>query len=425
MRLLDRLMAALPGGAGPRRDIDEPRNWGIDTGQSEAGEIVTASTAINLDIVQACLEVLAGSVSSLPLMVFERLDGDRRRPARDLPIFDVLHRRPNDRQTSQEFRDEQQRHLAYHRNCYARILSADGAPVAQLIPYHPDRLKKIERGNDGRVYYTFGGLGATPDEVVRDDLIWHIRKAPLTVDGLRGRGVYETSRETLGRALAVENYGARWFRNSGQSGGILKHPGTFKSKEDRDLFVETWRAGSTGAAQHRDRLLTHGVDYVPMSVQNDQAQFIETLKHLETKVCGLWNMPPHRVSRLDRATNNNIEHQGIEYVVHTLAPWICAWEQSASRDLLVGDEQDKCFVEFNVAGLLRGDISARYRAYAIARQWGWLSVNDIRRLENQDPVDGGDTYLQPLNMAPAGTDPSKDGPNDPGSPDQPAQPPGR
>lgn len=395
----DRLAASL--GYSPLSP-DDARVWGASSVVAQSGVAVTAASALQLSVIQAVREVLSASISTLPFQVYAR-DGEAKRLMPEHPVYRLLHHRPNERQTAQEFRDEQTQHLVFERNCYARIVPMDGAPVGALEPIHPSRISRIERAQDGRVYYTVAPLGAGTPETLRDDEIWHIRKAPLTSDGLRGMPVYETGREEIGRALAVEYYGSRFFRNSGKAGGILKHPGKFASKQDRDDFWEAWRMRTTGEAQHSDKLLTHGVDYVGVALNNDEAQFIETLKACEVKIARLWQMPPHRVGILDRATNNNIEHQGIDYVVHTLAPWISAWEQAASRDLLIGPEQDSLFCEFNVAGLLRGDIGARYRAYAAGRQWGWLSVNDIRRLENQQPIGPqGDRYLEPENMRRAG-----------------------
>lgn len=402
MAIFERIMASL--GYTPLR-ADDPRAWGAGgTTIAQSGVSVTEESAAQLGVILAVQEVLAGTCSTLPFMVFER-SGDAKRPATSSPIYRILHSRPNDRQTAQEFRDEQTRHLVFHRNCYARILSADGAPISGLEIIHPSRVLRVERGSDGRVYYTVAPLGTGAQETLRDDEIWHIRKAPLTVDGLRGIPVWETGREEIGRALAVEYYGSRFFRNSGKGGGLLKHPGRFASKADREEFWEAWRMRSTGEMQHSDRLLTHGVEYVPSNLRNDEAQFIETLKQCEVKVARLWQMPPHRVGILDRATNNNIEHQGIDYVVHTAAPWVSAWEEAASRDLLIGEERDRLFCEMNVSGLLRGDIAARYKAYAAGRQWGWLCVNDIRRLENMEPIGAeGDRFLEPQNMRSPGDD---------------------
>ncbi len=372
--------------------------------------MVTQDTAIEHWAVRACIEALAGPVSTLPMMVFRRLDGDKREVARDHPLFKVLHSRPNRRQTAQEFRDEQQRHLSVWRNCYSRILPAeDGGPIGELEPIHPARVLEVKRRDDGWVYYKVTRLKpATGHDWLREDEVWHIRKAPLTEDGLRGRPVWETDKETIGKALAVDLFGSLFFANGGSGGGVIEHPGSFKTKEDMDRFLEAWRASSTGFNRHKDRLLLHGVKYQQGGVRNDEAQFLETKKQVGYEVASIWNMPPHRVGMLERATNNNIEQQSIEFVMYTLAPWIAAWEQAAARDLLIGDEADEYFIEINVAGLLRGDIKTRWAAYALGRQWGWLSIDDIRRLENMDPLGperGGDDHLTPLNMVPAGSVP--------------------
>lgn len=391
-----------------RRDPRQEHMWTGEGSRTEAGIAVTRENAGRLDIVGAIRETIAGSASTLPLMLYERLEGDGRKPAKDHQLYTVLHNEPNRDQSAQEFRFEMVCNLVFERNAYAFIVPDGDNPVGELISIKPSRVQRIERDSQGHRYYTIAGIGVAPAQVYRDDAIWHIRRGPLTDDGLRGIPIYETDRETFGKAIAVEQYGARWFKNSGQTGGIIKHPGNFKSKEDRDSFLENWRESSTGRNQHRDRLATHGVDYQPLAVQNDHAQFLETVRHMEIKICGLFNMPPHRVSRLDKATFSNIEQQGIEYVTHTLAPYIVGFEQAAMRDLLIGDDRDRYFIEHNVAGLLRGDIMARYKAYAIGRQNGWLSINDIRRMENLNPIPGGDEYLQPLNMQPVRMDTDDD-----------------
>lgn len=402
MGLFDRMMATI--GYGPLRDASLDRWWSGDGGTySVAGIPVTALNSASLDVTQGCLEALAGAISSLPFMVFKRSENGEREPATDHPLYRLLHDRPNNRQTSQEFRDEMVRHLAFYRNFYAEIVTDGDRPVGGLEIIHPNRIVSVER-KDGRVYYTYRSLeSGAPNIVRRDDQIWHIRKAPLSENGLQGAPVYQTSYEVFGRALAVKYYGSRFFKNSGRSGGVLKHPGNFKTKEDQEKFLSAWRDAGTGDNAHKDRLLLYGIDYVPIDVQNDQAQFIETMREENLAICRLWMMPPHRVGILDRATFSNIEQQSIEFVVYTLAPWIEAIEQAAERDLLVGPDQSEYFVEFNVAGLLRGDTAARFQAYAQARQWGWLSVNDIRRLENMNAIDNGDEYLRPMNMVPAGT----------------------
>lgn len=415
-----RAVAWLAEASGAITDPMDPRLWGLNLQISAAGQNVTSDSGQQLDVVQSVQERLGGTVSTLPLMVFRRTgeDGEDREEARDHALYKVLTQRPNARQTPQEWFDEQQRHLSWHRNSYSRILPAqDGGPIGQLDPIHPSRKVKIERGSDGWVYYTFRKLApATGYDTYREDEIFHVRKAPLTDNGLEGKPVFVTSRDTIGRALAVEEFGSLYFANGGAGGGVLEHPGKFADKESEAQFIETWRSGGSGRNRHRDRLLKNGVKYTQLKVANDESQFIETKKEMGVSVCRLWNMPPHMVGLMDKATFSNIEQQSIEYVVHTLAPWLTAWEQAISRDLLVGSDQDEYCVEFNVAGLLRGDFKTRWSGYALGRQWGWLSVNDVKRLEGDKPIGPeGDVYVVPLNMVPAGT--AAPGPNDPDSPD--------
>jgi HK97 family phage portal protein len=411
-------------GAAMMRNPFDPRFWGGASQTTHAGQIVNADTAFQLDVVQSVLGRLSGTVSTLPVMVFRRIPGGKE-PAPEHPLYKILHRRPNRFQTSQEFWSEIVSFLAFWRNAYFIIHPAeDGSQaVGELELLHPSRMSKIERRIDGRIYYSFYRLAPQMGvDVYRDDEISHIRIGPLTVDGLRGRYVFETAKETFGRALAVEEFGALYFKNGGAGGGVLEHPGTFKTKEEQEQFLHTWRSGGQGLHRHKDRLLLNNVKYTPYTVQNDQAQFLETLKECAVKLCRLWNMPPHMVGILAQATFNNMEQQSTEYVVYTLAPYIVGLEQAIWRDLLVGDDQDEYFVEFNVAGLLRGDFKTRMQGYAWGRQWGWFSVNDVRRAEGQPDIGpAGDRYLEPMNMSAAGaagsdsetTAPGGPGTNDP------------
>jgi HK97 family phage portal protein len=411
-------LAEATGAAERITDPMDPRLWGQSLQQTIAGVTVTPDNALQLPVVQSVLARLGGTISSLPLMVFERTgpNGEGRRPAREHPVYRLLHSRPNRSQTSQEFRDEQERHLAWHRNAYSIIRPDEsGFPVGSLEQVHPSRVIDIRWVAGVRVYQIRDLPPSTEVRTYTEDQVWHIRKAPLTPDGLRGMPVWETSREILGRGLGVEQFGARFFANSSHAGGVIQHPGRFKDKEEQQNFLDAWRAGGSGANQHRDRLLLYGANYTPPALTNEASQFLETKKESKYEQASLWNMPGHMVGLLDRATFSNIEQQSIEFTVHTISPDVTAIEQSAERDLLIGEDQDRYFVEHNVAGLLRGDIKTRWQAYAWGRQWGWLSVNDIRKLENMDAIGpAGDVYVTPLNMTPATGAPSDDdNPQDP------------
>lgn len=418
MSFLTRLMSSIGGVAdtpAAPRDVLDPRFWGGVSERSLTGIVVNAQSVEQLDVVQAVVGALSDTVSTLPLILFEEQgapgeSGEARRvPASAHPLYTILGRHPNARQTRQEYLAEQTRHLALRRNCYTEI-TMEGGAIAGLLSIHPDRVLRIDARNDGRIYYHIRGLGVSPSYWLRDDQISHIRLAPLTEDGLMGRPMWETGRETIAHALAVARYGALYFKQGGLAGGVLEHPGAFKSKEDEDAFRENFHNQTSGGNAHKWFLLKYGIKATRWPVQNDQAQFLETARHMESKLARLWRMPPHRVGILERATHSNIEQQSIEYVVHTLSPYLVAIEQAVARDLLIGPERGRYFAEFNVAALLRGDIINRFKAFALGRQWGWLSVNDIRRMENQEVLEGGrgDIYLEPMNMKEAGSLDSND-----------------
>lgn len=386
------------------RDLTNPLYWADIGNVSVTGVTVTEKRVSQLGAVQAVRYGLSSAMSSLPVMVFERGANGARKPQPDHPLARLLGSAPNDRNTPAEFIGEIAWHLSYWRNAYCRIIPNAESAIGELEIIHPRRLSRIERRADRHIYYTFNSPrtiaeGETQQaQTYRDDEIWHLRGNPLTEDGLVGEPIWESAREVFGRAIAVHEYGDIWFANSGHSGGILKHPGTFKDKEERNRFLENWRLSSVGSNRHKDRLLTHGADYSPIKVTNAEAQLLETEKNSDIDILGLWSYPPHRAGRLDRATFSNIEQQSLDFVVYGLTPLAIAIEQAAERDLLLDNEDGKLFVEFNFAALLRGDLRSRYAAYLIGRQGEWLSANDIRRLENMSPRtdEGGDEYENPL-----------------------------
>ncbi|CAL77404.1 hypothetical protein; putative phage portal protein, HK97 family domain [Bradyrhizobium sp. ORS 278] len=398
-------MASVLDSAMDHSDVWGEHWWGGGY-PSIAGVVVNDERVSQLAAVQSVRQGLSSAMSSLPVTVFRKGADGAREALPQHPISRLLGCRPNARQTPAEFIGELAWHVSYYRNGYCRVIpgepGADDYAAGSLEILHPKRFAKLERGIDGHLYYTFnpprtivqGAQIAT--ETYRDDEIWHIRGNPLQEDGLLGEPIWATAKQVFARAIAVHEYGDIWFANNGQSGGVIKHPGTFKDKADRDVFLDNWRAMGTGRNRHRDRLLTHGVDYTPIKVTNAEAQLLETEKASDIDVFGLWSYPPHLAGRLDRATFSNIEQQSLNFVVYCLAPLAIAIEQGAERDFLGGQDAE-LFIEFNFAGLLRGDLLNRYRAYLIGRQGEWLSANDIRRFENMSPRtdEGGDDYTNP------------------------------
>lgn len=408
------------------RDMNDPQYWAdFGGGMSLAGVAVTDKNVSQLGAVQSVRYGLSSAISTLPVSVYRRGANGAREALPDHPLTRLLGVRPNDQNSPAEFISEIAWHLSYYRNAYCRILPpGDGLGdlpygLGGLEILHPRRLALVQRGFDGHLYYTFNPPATIVQgaqlaaETYRDDEIWHLRGNPLREDGLLGEPIFHTAKNVFARAIAVHDYGDIWFLNNGQSGGVLEHPGTFKDKEDKRSFLDAWRDGGTGRNRHRDRLLTHGVKYTPIKVTNAEAQLLETEDAADTAVFGLWSYPPHRAGRLKRSTNNNIEQQSLDFVIYCLAPLAIAIEQGAERDLLLDNADNSLFVEFNFAGLLRGDLKTRYAAYLMGRQGEWLSANDILRLENMPPRtdEGGDDYKNPLTKDSGAAADDGDGPD--------------
>lgn len=418
------------------RDSWDPQYWdALGGGGSSAGVVVNDRNVSQLGAVQSVRYGLSSALSTLPVSVYRRGAKGARQELPDHPISRLFGARPNDINSPAEFIGELAWHVSFYRNAFCPILRPDDRLGPQ--PYglggldliHPRRLAQVEKRYDGHLYYTFNPpativQGASLQaETYRDDQLWHIRGNPLREDGLLGEPIFESSKKVFGRAIAVHEYGDLWFANSGQTGGIIKHPGTFKDKDSERDFLDTWRRTSTGRNRHRDRLLKYGASYEALKVTNAEAQLLETEDAADTAVFGLWSYPPHRAGRLKRSTNNNIEQQSSEFVIYCLAPLAIAIEQAVERDLLLDNANNDLFVEFNFAGLLRGDLLNRYRAYLIGRQGEWLSANDILRFENMSPRtdDEGDDYKNPLTKdsgaADAGDAGDASGPGDGGKSD--------
>lgn len=368
-------------------------------GQASAGHsiVVNARTVQTIPEVYDCLQVLAQTIAALPLIVYKRGRGGARERDFNHPIADLLHRAPNDRETAFEFRAQMTWDLCLHRNAFAEIKPGPRGPVSSLHRIDPERTWIVKTGAD-YVYEVREDNGQVR-RLLREE-VFHLRAPPLTSDCILGRSLIEDGAKTFARALALQDYAARFFENDATPSAVVEMPGKLTVESAKE-FKEKWQNQFTGRNRHKVAVLDAGSKLNTIDIQNDKAQFIETYREVALQCIRLWRMQPHKVGILDKATFTNIEQQSLEHVTDTLMPWLVAWEQAISRDLIVYPQT--YFAEHNVSGLLRGDIKTRYEAYRVGREWGWLSANDVRRLENMNPIDGGETYLQPLNMSPAGS----------------------
>ena len=271
-----------------------------------------------------------------------------------------------------------------------------------LYPLLPNKMV-VNRNTQGQLYYQYEKDGQT--YILNRYEVLHI--PGLGFDGLIGYSPIAMAKNAIGMAIATEEYGAKFFANGANPGGVLEHPGVVK---DPARIRESWNAVYQGSSNaHRVAVLEEGMKFQSIGIPPEQAQFLETRKFQLNEIARIFRIPPHMIGDLEKSSFSNIEQQSLEFVMYTLDPWVVRWEQALQRTLFSESEKRQYFVKFNVDGLLRGDYQSRMNGYAVGRQNGWLSSNDIRELENLNRIPaelGGDLYLINGNMtklADAGT----------------------
>ena len=373
-------------------------------GGSSAGKTVTERSAMQMTAVYSCVRILAEAVAGLPIHVYKYTDSGGKEKAINHPLYHLLHDEPNPEMSSFVFRETLMTHLLLWGNAYAQVIRNGKNEVIALYPLMPNKMS-VDRDANGQLYYTYY-RGA--DEAIRDQEhtvtlmpsdVLHI--PGLGFDGLVGYSPIAMAKNAIGMAIACEEYGAKFFANGAAPGGVLEHPGTIK---DPQRVRESWQStfGGSGNA-NKIAVLEEGMKYTPIGISPEQAQFLETRKFQINEIARIFRVPPHMVGDLEKSSFSNIEQQSLEFVKYTLDPWVIHWEQSIMRALLSPEEKASYFVKFNLEGLLRGDYQSRMNGYAIGRQNGWMSANDIRELENLDRIpaeEGGDLYLINGNMLP-------------------------
>lgn len=380
-------------------NLRNPKQWLVDMfgGRPVAsGAIVNEQTAMTYTAFWACVRAIAKPVASLPIHLYERMEGGRER-ATDHPLYGLLHNRPNPEMTAQVFKDLMMVHLLTWGNAFAEIqYGPNGYPVA-LWPLTPNRVT-VERDESTKNIRYVVNLPDNGQVILPKERVFHL--VGPGGDGLVGRSIISTFRESIGMGLSVQEYGARFFGNGARPGGVLEHPGRLKDEKQIERLRKQWSEIHQGLDNaHRVAILEEGMKYQQIGIPPEDAQFLQTRAFQRQEMAAIFQVPLHKIGDLERATFSNIEQQGLEFYTDTLLYWLTLWEQTIQWKLIPEFEQDRYYAEFMIDALLRGDLESRYRAYAIGKQWGWLSSNDIRRMENMNPIGpAGDIYWAPLNM---------------------------
>lgn len=356
------------------------------------GRSVTPLTAMQLSTVFTCVRVLSESMGMLPCRLYKR-NGRTKEPAENHKLHDLLYVAPNDFMTAQEFWELLMVCLCLRGNFYAYKVYTLGQ-VSELLPLDPASVTPKLKDDWTVEYSVTFKTGGT--KVLTQDDIWHVRL--FTLDGLLGLNPITYARKCIGLGMDTEDHGSNLFKNGAVTSGVLETDSELSDAAFDRLKTE-FTENHTGIANvYKPMILEQGLKWRPTALNLEDSQFLETRQYQATEICGLFRVPPHLAANMEKMTLNNIEHMGMSFVNYSLVPYMTRIESRIRVGLLSEKDRKNHYAKFNAGALLRGDLKTRYESYGKGIQWGWLSPNDCRELEDMNPREGGDIYLTPMNM---------------------------
>lgn len=380
-------------------------------GSSKTGLSVNESTALRVSTVYACCRVVCEDIGKLPLKLMREKSDGTKDVARLHPLHKVLSRRPNEWQTSMEWRMLMMLHALLGKGAYSYISRGQSGEVVELIPMLPGSVS-VEQDSEWRISYEWTGRDGRKTRLPRESV--HSLHG-LSWDGVQAMPVVHQGKEAIGLAMAAEETQARLHGQGARPGGFVSTPAKL-SKQEAENIKATFADGYTGVGNaFKTLLLDNGLEFKPWAMNGVDGQHLQTRQHQVEEICRFFRVFPSMIGYSDKAsTYASAEAFFGAHVSHSLQPWVSLWEQAIERDLLSEDEQRAgYFARFSFEGLLRGSSEARAAFYKSAINDGWMSRNEVRRLEDLNPVDGLDEMLRPLNMqsgaapGPSKTDPDK------------------
>jgi len=394
-------MAGLFGAiARPKAETNELRSMTVEEWAklqsggtlSGTGVYVSPESALRYTTVLICVRVLAESVASLPCLLYKkRADGGKDR-ATEHPLYKVLHDQANAWNTAFEYTEGTMVNLSTRGNGYSYVERNRKGQTIGLVPLNPDGVT-ISQAIDWSPKYEVTMPDNARAKLSTKDM-HHIR-GPLP-RGYVGRSMISLAKEAIGLGMAAEAFGSNMYRNGVKPSGILKHPkviGPAATENLRQQFSDRY-AGLENSG--KPLILEEGMDWVSMNIAPKDAEFIDSRKFQRSEIAGIFRVPAHLVNDLEKATFSNIEFQTLDFIIHSLRPWLVRWEQAINRDLLTDqDRADGYFCEFLLDAMLRGDTKSRYESYSSAIQNKWMTANEVRIKENMNPREGGDVFENP------------------------------
>ena len=343
---------------------------------------VTHDTALQFAAVYACVRYLSTAIGSLPWGIYYRRPGGGRDPHRSSPLWGLLRNRPNPEMSSQTFRETLEAWALTWGNGHAEIeQDAVGRPVA-LWPISPDRVEH-KRAPDGSLIYEISNDRGEKTYLPKER-VFHIHG--LGFDGVTGYSVIRMAARDIGSGLAADDFMNSFFGNNTVVGGVLEHPETL-SQTAYDRLKKSWEERHGGPSEAwKPAILEEGMTWKSIGMPLQDAEFLASRKFTVTQIARWFGVPPHKIADLERSTYSNIEHQAIESVQDSILPWALRFEHEADYKLIGARNQGTFYTKMDLKGLLRGDMEARAGFYKTMREIGALSVNEIRELEDMNPI---------------------------------------
>jgi HK97 family phage portal protein len=375
---------------------ERPSSDRVWQGRQQAGVTVDEDRALTHAAVWGCVRIISETIAALPWRAHQRI-GRGNELMDGSPLDYILHVQANPEMSAFSFRESRIAHALLWGNGYGEIERTNRGEAWNIWPVAPDKMH-IDRTADGRLWGVVNG-----QPVLAYDDVFHLHG--LGFDGLTGYSVVQHAAKTIGLGIALDSMAANTFQNGGFPGLVItqKEGGKALSPDGIKNLTESFERRFKGPNNAgKVGFLDASMEAKFLEQPLGDLQFLESRKFQVSEIARWFRVPPHKLADLERATFSNIEHQALEFVTDTLVPWITRLETEAQIKLIGRyNRMGRVYTKINVGGLLRGDMASRFAAYAVGRQWGFLSANDIREKEDMNPVAGGDEYFAPMNMVPA------------------------
>jgi len=387
-------------GFGPSQPLSATDHWLLGTiTDALSGEKVSDEQSLQVSTVFACIKVLSETISTLPLKWYKKVSDDKREEYSDY-FLAKLFRKPNKLQKKIGFIENIVAMLSLRGNYYGGKNYTQAGKLAEIISLKTKQMTPEVKDNE-IIYKYINDKGVSKDYSA--DKIWHVKS--LSLDGVVGLSPIEYARKSIRLSQHAENHGINYYKNGARTSGYVKVPGKLKEGM-KEKMIKELTYGMTGDNKFKVMVFDLGAEWKETGISQEDSQYLETRRFSVEEICRFYRMPAVMIGHPDKTmTHSSSEQFMLSFVKFTLAPWLKRIEEAINVDLSPEEDYDKIYAEFSINGLLRGDTESRNKSYALGRQWGWLSVNDIRKKENDNPIENGDRYLEPVNMIEAGEDP--------------------